>query len=61
MGMMAAAVLSQSRGQGGEVKGGGVVMIGPIPIVFGSDAKWASAAIFLAIVLILVSLVATVI
>jgi len=39
-----------------EVRGGGVVMIGPIPIVFGSDAKWASIAIVLAIVLIVVVL-----
>ena len=39
-----------------EVKGGGVVLIGPIPIVFGSDAKWASVAIVLAIILVLISL-----
>jgi uncharacterized protein (TIGR00304 family) len=39
-----------------EVKGGGVVLIGPIPIVFGSDAKWASVAIILAIILVLISL-----
>ena len=37
-----------------EVKGGGVIMIGPIPIVFGSDAKWTSVAIALAIILIVV-------
>ena len=29
-------------------------MIGPIPIIFGSDARWASVAIVLAIILILV-------
>ncbi len=49
-------VVSMFSGTGGgrtEVKGGGVVMIGPVPIIFGSDAKWASAAIGLAIVLIL--------
>jgi len=39
-----------------EVRGGGVIMIGPIPIIFGSDAKWASIATVLAIVLILVVL-----
>jgi uncharacterized protein (TIGR00304 family) len=39
-----------------EVRGGGVIMIGPIPIVFGSDAKWASIAIVLAIVLVVVAL-----
>ena len=37
-----------------EVRGGGVVMIGPVPIIFGSDARWASVAIALAIVLVLV-------
>jgi uncharacterized protein (TIGR00304 family) len=39
-----------------EVRGGGVVMIGPIPIIFGSDAKWASVAIVLAIVLVVIAL-----
>jgi uncharacterized protein (TIGR00304 family) len=41
----------------GQVRGGGVVMIGPIPIIFGSDAKWASVAMVLAIALILLVLV----
>ncbi len=45
------------RRGGSDVKGGGVVLIGPIPIVFGSDAKWASVAIGLAIVLIALALV----
>lgn len=49
------AVLSSSKQGGGETKGAAVFMIGPVPIVFGSDAKWASVAIALAIVLILVS------
>ncbi len=34
------------------VAGGAVVMIGPVPIVFGSDFKWAGVAIALAIVLL---------
>jgi uncharacterized protein (TIGR00304 family) len=38
------------------VRGGGVIMIGPIPIIFGSDAKWTGVAIVLAIVLIVVVL-----
>ncbi len=41
-----------------QVRGGGVVMIGPIPIIFGSDAKWAAVAIVLAIALIAVALFA---
>jgi uncharacterized protein (TIGR00304 family) len=51
-----AFVMSGKTSKGGEkqtqVRGGGVVMIGPIPIIFGSDAKWTSIAIVLAIVLI---------
>ena len=48
-------MVSMFSGESGTgVKGGGVVMIGPIPLVFGSDPKWASAAMVLAIVLILV-------
>ncbi len=42
-------------GRGGkdvEVRGGGVITIGPIPIIFGTDPKWAVIAIVLAIVLI---------
>jgi uncharacterized protein (TIGR00304 family) len=55
-----ATILSGKESRGDEresrVRGGGVVLIGPIPIVFGSDAKWASAAIVLAILLMLIVL-----
>jgi uncharacterized protein (TIGR00304 family) len=37
-----------------SIKGGGVVLIGPIPIVFGSDAKTAMVLMVLAIILIIV-------
>ena len=40
---------------GGEY--GGVVMIGPIPIVFGSNYRWAILAMVLAIILMVVALV----
>jgi len=56
---LAMAASSRSSGGGKErtqVRGGGVIMIGPIPIIFGSDAKWTSVAIVLAVVLILVVL-----
>ncbi len=46
-----------SQGGKGEVKGAGVVLIGPIPIVLGSDAKWASVAMVLAIILVILSLI----
>jgi uncharacterized protein (TIGR00304 family) len=56
MGILAAAVIS-SRPEKGGVKGAGVVMIGPIPIVFGSDAKWATVAIVMAVILVLLSVI----
>ena len=54
-GVVAVALISS--GGKGEVKGAGVVLIGPIPIVFGSDAKWDTVAIVLAIVLVVLSLI----
>ncbi len=41
----------------GKTKGsvGGVIMIGPIPIIFGSDQKAVNLTIVLAIVLILLT------
>lgn len=55
-----AAILSSGAArEGGKTKGGGVVMIGPIPLIFGSDEKWTSIAIALAIGLVLLSLLLT--
>ncbi len=54
-GVIAISLLTEARKSGAQVRGGGVVMVGPIPIIFGSDAKWASAAVILAIVLVLLS------
>lgn len=55
------AVFREGTKGGNGVRGGGVVMIGPVPIIFGSDMKWASVAIALAIVLIVVAFLLTVI
>ncbi|MHA2060710.1 MAG: TIGR00304 family membrane protein [Candidatus Sifarchaeia archaeon] len=40
-----------------KVGGGGVVLIGPIPIIFGSDKKFLIIAVVLAIVLMIISFV----
>ncbi|HUK75205.1 MAG TPA: DUF131 domain-containing protein [Nitrososphaerales archaeon] len=53
--MMGGSQADESEGRT-RVRGGGVIMVGPIPIVFGSDAKWASVAIVLAIILIVLVL-----
>ncbi len=40
----------------GTVKGAGVILIGPVPIVFGTDKKYAALLMILAIVLMLLSI-----
>ena len=53
-------MLSQSLGSANtsksEIKGGGVILIGPIPIVFGTDAESVKTVLILAIILMLVAL-----
>ncbi len=41
----------------GKVKGGGVVMIGPFPIIFGTDKESVKIILVLSIVLIVLLLV----
>jgi uncharacterized protein (TIGR00304 family) len=55
-GIVALALLGSGKDERSEVKGAGVIMVGPIPIVFGSDYKWASVAIGLAIALVLLGI-----
>ena len=61
LGVIIFAMLSEARKEGAQVKGGGVIMVGPIPFIFGSDMKWASVAIVLAIILVLLTLVLNVV
>jgi len=46
--LIALALLSSA---GGRAAGGGVVLLGPLPIVFGSSVKMAKVALLLALVL----------
>jgi uncharacterized protein (TIGR00304 family) len=48
---------SAQQGQNGTAKSGGVIMIGPIPIVFGSSGDMAVLAEALAIILIILYVV----
>ena len=61
LGVIIIAMLSEARTEGAQVRGGGVVMVGPIPIIFGSDMKWATVAIVLAIILVLLTLILNVV
>lgn len=42
---------------GGEVKGGGIILIGPIPIVFGTDKRYTIVMIILTIVIMLLAMI----
>ncbi len=56
--LVSARARRRDREEGGtEMKGGGVVMIGPVPIIFGTDPKWTSIAIVLAIILVVLSFI----
>jgi uncharacterized protein (TIGR00304 family) len=57
--MLASRSNERERAGDAQVRGGGVVMIGPIPIIFGTDPKWAVIAIILAIVLLVMALALT--
>ncbi|MDG6939835.1 MAG: DUF131 domain-containing protein [Nitrososphaerota archaeon] len=43
-----------------RVQGGAVVMIGPLPIVFGSDRRWALAMMLIALLIVLVWMITAV-
>ena len=53
------AILRSTRGSG-QVRGGGVVMIGPVPIMFGTDKQSARILMLLGIVLMIILLLFTV-
>ena len=53
------AVAKSMRG-GGKVRGGGVVMIGPVPIIFGTDKQSTRMLVLLGIILMVVFLLLTI-
>ncbi len=40
-----------------ETKGGGVILIGPVPIIFGTDIESLKLVIILAIVLMIIAII----
>lgn len=57
----AALIFARKSGKTGTVKGGGAIIIGPIPIVFGSDKESLKTILLLLIILtvLLIALVIT--
>jgi uncharacterized protein (TIGR00304 family) len=62
--IIAAIVAASTRGEGkGErkVKAAGIIMIGPIPIIFGTDKKSVKAVLALALALVVALIIAMVV
>ena len=56
----AALILFSGSRKTGNVKAGGAIIIGPVPIVFGTDKKSLRTALFLSIVLTALLIILTV-
>jgi uncharacterized protein (TIGR00304 family) len=59
--IIAVVLLSVSGGERGKVKGGGAIIIGPIPIVFGTDKKSLKTVLLLSLALMVMLVVAMVV
>ncbi len=60
--VVAAIVLaSMSGAKKGKVHGAGVIMIGPIPVIFGTDKKSVKTVLALALALTIVALIVIVV
>jgi len=49
--LMVAASIGATRGKGGKGKAAGVILIGPVPIIFGTDRKMIKNLMVLGVVL----------
>jgi uncharacterized protein (TIGR00304 family) len=59
--IIAALLLSMSKVKGkGETRGGGAIIIGPVPIIFGTDEKSIKTILILSLVLTMLLLIVTV-
>lgn len=56
LGIIISILSSLKRGEG-EVEGGGIIMIGPIPLIFGKGSRWILPVLVIALLLIIFSLI----
>ena len=57
--IIAAIIIASARSDGkGKVKAAGVIMIGPIPIIFGTDKKSVKTVLVLALALVIALIIA---
>ena len=57
--VIVATIVLASKGSAkkGRVRGAGIIMIGPIPIIFGTDKKSVKAVLTLALILTIIALI----
>ena len=55
------SISSIKKGKKGKVRGGGAIIIGPIPIIFGTDKKSLKTVLVLSLILTILLLIAMVI
>jgi uncharacterized protein (TIGR00304 family) len=59
--IIAVVLLSVSGARKGKVKGGGAILIGPVPIIFGTDKKSLKTVLLLSLALTVMLVVAMVV
>jgi uncharacterized protein (TIGR00304 family) len=59
--VLAVLLLSVSRVRKGKVKGGGAIIIGPVPIIFGTDKESLRTVLLLSLALTVLLVVALVV
>ena len=59
--IIAVILISVSDARKGKVKGGGAILIGPIPIIFGTDKKSLKTVLLLSLALTVMLVVAMIV
>jgi uncharacterized protein (TIGR00304 family) len=59
--VVAVILLSVSGAKKGKVKGGGAIIIGPVPIIFGTDEKSLKTVLLLSLALTVLLVVAMIV
>jgi uncharacterized protein (TIGR00304 family) len=59
--IVAVILLSVSGAKKGKVKGGGAIIIGPVPIIFGTDEKSLKTVLLLSLALTVLLVVAMIV
>lgn len=56
-GILTAGFIMAARGAKGKVKGGGLILVGPIPVILGFERGWSTIVIALLLIFLAIILV----